>query len=55
MSIEFVVWDHNRIAREVPLGQIKLGPNMSNDNYHWEEMIKNDGVVIKMFHPLREK
>ena len=54
VSIEFSVWDHNRIAANKPLGQVKIGHNMAHDNYHWAEMIKNDGNVIKMKHPLRE-
>ena len=54
MSIEFAVWDHNTITRHRPLGQVKVGPNTAQDNYHWEEMIKNDGNLIKMLHPLRE-
>ena len=52
MSIEFAVWDHNTITRHRPLGQVKVGPNTAQDNYHWEEMIKNDGNVVKMLHPL---
>jgi hypothetical protein len=55
MSIEFAVWDHNTITPDTPLGQVKVGPNTAQDNYHWEEMIKNDGNLVKMLHPLREK
>ena len=54
MSIEFSVWDHNTITRHRPLGQVKVGPNTSQDNYHWEEMVKNYGNVVKMLHPLQE-
>jgi hypothetical protein len=37
-----------------PLGQVRIGPNHSLDNHHWENMVKNHGDVVKMGHALRE-
>ena len=53
LSIGFSVKDHNKITANRPLGQVKLGPN-HDCSYHWEEMIKNDGIIIEKNHPLQE-
>ena len=55
MSMQLVVCDASKIpGKHRPLGQIKIAPNMAYDNYHWEEMMKNPGELVKMTHPLQQ-
>jgi hypothetical protein len=54
MCIEIVVYDRSRFRLHQALGQVRIGPNHSLDNHHWEEMVQNHGHVVKMTHALRE-
>ena len=55
MSMLLVVNDASKIpGKHRPLGQIKIAPNIAYDNYHWEEMMKNPGELVKMTHPLQQ-
>ena len=55
MSLQLLVCDASKIpGKHRPLSQVKIGPNMAFDNYHWEEMMKNPGDLIKMAHPLQQ-
>ena len=55
MSMQLVVNDASKIpGKHRPLGQIKIAPNIAYDNYHWEEMMKNPGELVKMTHPLQQ-
>ena len=55
MSMQLVVCDASKIpGRDRPLAQIKIAPNMAYDSYHWEEMMKSPGDLIKKTHSLQQ-
>ena len=55
MSVQMVVHDASRVpGKSRALAQIRIGPDMAYDKFHWEEMMANPGELIKMTHALNQ-
>ena len=49
MHIEVTVFDRNRVRPNEALGKLRLG---QKDN-HWQQMLEQDGTMVKMMHNLK--
>eukprot|EP00095_Tigriopus_kingsejongensis_P007350 maker-scaffold589_size129586-snap-gene-0.41 protein:Tk07350 transcript:maker-scaffold589_size129586-snap-gene-0.41-mRNA-1 annotation:"cre-snt-3 protein" len=54
MSAEVLIIDKSHFRSDNPLGKVRLGPNLTTDSHHWEQMINNPGKTITMTHALQD-
>ena len=57
MSIEIVVKDDSHLRSSKPMGRVEIGrgpnlPHVVHETFHWEQMIKQSGKMLRMIHAL---
>lgn len=52
LLLEILVMDYDRFGRDIVIGTVKIGANVSEDSckVHWEEVIRSPNTAVSRWH-----